>query len=249
MALLEIENLSATVTAIDDTQKEVLHNVTLTLCAGETTVLMGPNGAGKSTLGNVIMGSSDYKVTGGRIIFNAEDITACNTAERARKGLFLSFQAPVEVEGISLELFIKTCQEAITGERVKLFNFQKKLAATMDMLGMVQSYAARDLNVGFSGGERKKSEILQLLMLNPKLAILDETDSGLDVDAVKIVAKGIHEYKKSGGTLLIITHSARLLESNNIDKTVVLSAGSIIKTGDSSLASYINEHGFDDIVR
>lgn len=248
MALLEVAGLSAQVIAGDGGKKEVLHDVTLSLEPSTTTVLMGPNGAGKSTLGNVLMGNSEYKITGGKITFDGADITNMNTAERARAGLFLSFQSPVEVEGISLELFIKTALQAVTGERVKLFAFQKELAAKMELLGMDPSYASRDLNTGFSGGEKKKSEVLQLLMLKPKLAILDETDSGLDVDAVKVVATGIAEYKKAGGTLLIITHSTKLLEAFDIDKTVVLAAGQIVKIGDAKLVSYINENGFDEFL-
>ena len=167
-----------------------------------------------------------------------------------KAGLFLSFQNPLEVPGISLETFIRSAIQQRTGERVKLFQFQKELKANMELLNMDASYAGRDLNVGFSGGERKKSEILQLLMLKPKLAILDETDSGLDVDAVRTVSKGIEEYqKRHGGALLIITHSTRILESLNVDYTHILVKGTVVKTGDGSLVQKINENGFDEYIK
>ncbi|MCR5725548.1 MAG: Fe-S cluster assembly ATPase SufC, partial [Treponema sp.] len=215
MALLEVQNLSVNIE-----EKSVLNGVNLSVGAGETHVLMGPNGAGKSTLGYTLMGNPRYTVTGGSILFDGEDITTLGTDKRAAKGMFLSFQAPLEVPGITLESFIRNALQQTTGERVKLFQFQKQLKATMEMLHMHESYAGRDLNVGFSGGERKKSEILQLLMLNPKLAILDETDSGLDVDAVRTVSAGIQEYqKRQNGALLIITHSTKILESLHVDHT------------------------------
>ena len=161
----------------------------------------------------------------------------------------MSFQAPLEVPGISLESFIRSALQQKTGEHVKLFQFQKELKANMALLNMDENYAKRDLNVGFSGGERKKSEILQLLMLKPKLAILDETDSGLDVDAVRTVSKGIEEYQKTqNGALLIITHSTRILESLHVDYTHILVKGQIVKTGDAALVEQINERGFDEFL-
>jgi Fe-S cluster assembly ATP-binding protein len=207
---------------------------------------MGPNGAGKSTLGNVLMGNPVYELTDGKIFFDGSDITEESVDKRAKAGIFLSFQNPLEIQGISLETFIRSALQQKTGERVKLFQFQKELQANMKLLNMADSYAKRDLNVGFSGGERKKSEILQLLMLKPKFAILDETDSGLDVDAVRTVSKGIEEYQKTqNGGLLIITHSTRILESLKVDYVHILVHGSIVKTGDSSLIDEINENGFD----
>lgn len=221
----------------------------LNVGAGETHVLMGPNGAGKSTLGYTLMGNPRYTVTGGKIFFNGEDITDLGTDKRAQKGMFLSFQSPLEVPGITLETFIRNALQQTTGERVKLFQFQKQLKATMEMLHMNETYAGRDLNVGFSGGERKKSEILQLLMLNPKLAILDETDSGLDVDAVRTVSAGIQEYqKRQNGALIIITHSAKILESLHVDYTHVLVKGRIVKTGDGSLVDEIGAKGFEQFL-
>ena len=217
---------------------------------GETHVLMGPNGAGKSSLGNTLMGNPVYKITDGRIIFKDQDITEETTDKRAKLGMFMSFQAPLEVPGISLETFIRSAIQQKTGERVKLFQFQKELNACMELLNMNPDYAKRDLNVGFSGGERKKSEILQLLMLKPDFAILDETDSGLDVDAVRVVSKGIQEYQKTvGGSLLIITHNAKILESLKVDKTHILVKGHIVHTGDGSLVEKINKEGFEKFIK
>ena len=229
--------------------KQVLNGLNLQIGKGETHVLMGPNGAGKSTLGNTLMGNPLYTLDKGKIFFDGQDITELSTDKRAKLGMFLSFQNPLEVPGISVESFIRSALQQKTGEKVKLFQFQKDLKANMELLNMADSYAARDLNVGFSGGERKKSEILQLLMLNPKFAILDETDSGLDVDAVRTVSKGIQEYqKKQDGSLLIITHSTKILESLHVDYTHVLVKGKIVKTGDGSLVQEINDHGFEKYI-
>lgn len=244
MILLDVQNISVSVD-----EKTVLKNLNLKIGEGETHVLMGPNGAGKSTLGNALMGNPVYTLDGGKIIFDGQDLTGESTDKRARTGMFLSFQNPLEVPGISLESFIRSSIQQRTGERVKLFQFQKELQKNMRLLNMDESYAKRDLNVGFSGGERKKSEILQLLMLKPKFAILDETDSGLDVDAVRTVSKGVEEYQKNqNGGLLIITHSTRILESLHVDYTHVLVKGQIVKTGDGSLVEEINEKGFDKYI-
>lgn len=244
MSLLDVQNISVSVD-----EKKVLSDLSLSIGAGETHVLLGPNGAGKSTLGNVLMGNPVYKLNSGKIVFDGNDITQDSTDKRAKAGLFLSFQNPLEVSGISLESFIRSSLQQKTGERVKLFQFQKELKANMALLNMDENYAKRDLNVGFSGGERKKSEILQLLMLKPKLAILDETDSGLDVDAVRTVSKGIEEYQKTqNGALLIITHSTRILESLHVDYTHILVKGQIVKTGDAALVEQINERGFDEFL-
>ncbi len=244
--LLNIQNLSA---SLED-GKQILNGLSLSMEKGETHVLMGPNGAGKSSLGNTLMGNPVYKITDGRIIFKDLDITEETTDKRAKLGMFMSFQAPLEVPGISLETFIRSAIQQKTGERVKLFQFQKELNACMELLNMNPDYAKRDLNVGFSGGERKKSEILQLLMLKPDFAILDETDSGLDVDAVRVVSKGIQEYQKTvGGSLLIITHNAKILESLNVDKTHILVKGHIVHTGDGSLVEKINKEGFEKFIK
>lgn len=243
--LLEIQNLNA---GLED-GKQILNDLNLSIDAGQTHVLMGPNGAGKSSLGNTLMGNPVYKISGGKILFKGQDITDESADKRAKLGMFMSFQAPLEVPGISLENFIRSALQQKTGERVKLFQFQKELKAQMELLNMNPDYARRDLNVGFSGGERKKSEILQLLMLKPDFAILDETDSGLDVDAVRVVSKGIQEYQKSvGGSLLIITHNAKILEGFNVDYTHVLVKGHIVHTGDGSLVQQINESGFEKFI-
>lgn len=244
--LLDVQNLCV---GLED-GKEILKNLNIKIDSGETHVLMGPNGAGKSSLGNSLMGNPVYKINSGKILFKDKDITQENPDKRAKEGMFMSFQSPLEVPGISLEAFIRSSIQQKTGERVKLFHFQKELQAKMELLDMNPDYAKRDLNVGFSGGERKKSEILQLLMLKPDFAILDETDSGLDVDAVRVVSKGIEEYKKSvGGSLLIITHNARILESLNVDKTHILVGGTIVHTGDGSLIEEINKEGFEKYIK
>lgn len=241
--LLTIENLHAGVEG-----KEILRGVDLTIGAGETHVLMGPNGTGKSTLGCAITGSPAYTVTAGRILFDGEDITQLPVNERARRGIFLSFQNPLEVPGVTLSAFIRTALEQKTGSRLRLWDFKKRLSETMKLLNMDESYAERDLNVGFSGGEKKKAEILQMLMLEPKLAILDETDSGLDVDAVRTVSQGVQLYRERvKGSLLIITHSTRILEALKVDRTHVMENGVMVKDGGAELVDEINEKGFASI--
>ncbi|MBP5605895.1 MAG: Fe-S cluster assembly ATPase SufC, partial [Ruminiclostridium sp.] len=227
-------------------EKEILHGVDLEINSGETHVIMGPNGAGKSTLGAAIMGSPEYSVTSGKIVLDGEDITDETPDKRARRGIFLSFQNPVEIPGITLSSFLRSAYEQITGERIKLFEFRKKLKAAMDVLQMDAAYADRELNVGFSGGEKKKAEILQLLFLRPKLAILDETDSGLDVDAVKTVSAGIKAYKEqTGGSLLIITHNTKILEALSIDRTHIIADGHIAAEGGAELINEVITDGFD----
>ncbi len=239
--LLQVKNVSVSIDELP-----ILHGINLNIKAGETHVLMGPNGAGKSTLGYTLMGNPHYAITEGNIVFDGQDITRASTDKRAQTGMFLSFQSPLEVPGISLGSFIRNAYHEKTGTPVKLLAFQKQMKEAMDLLDMDEAYANRDLNVGFSGGEKKKAEILQLLMLSPKLAILDETDSGLDVDAVRTVSKGIMEYQKQkDGALLIITHSTKILESLHVDYTHVLVKGNLVHTGDGTLVDEINDHGFE----
>ena len=227
----------------------LIQNIEIELKKGEILTLIGPNGAGKSTLGCTLMGNPNYHVTDGEIFFGGENITKEAADKRARLGMFLSFQNPLEVTGISLSNFIRSALSARTGKNVRIWDFNKDLQKAMEVLDMDPSYGFRDLNVGFSGGEKKKAEILQLLLLNPSLAILDETDSGLDVDAVRTVSKGIEEYQKSkDGALLIITHSTRILESLHVDKTHVLVDGRLVAEGDGSLVDEINENGFEQFI-
>ena len=242
--IIEIKNLCAGIEG-----KNILHDVSLDINAKEIHVLMGPNGAGKSTLGNVIMGNPEYTVSSGKILLSNEDITSLSPDKRAKRGIFLSFQDPLEVPGVSLESFVRSSMQQVTGQKIKLMAFAKDLDSAMDELSMNHSYAERDLNVGFSGGEKKKSEILQLLMLKPKFAILDETDSGLDVDAVRTVSNGIKAFQKNtGGALLIITHSTRILESLHVDHTHIMVNGQIVFSGDGSVVEQINEKGYDPFI-
>ena len=242
--LLNIENLSVSVA-----DKEILHGINLQMNQGETHVLMGPNGAGKSTLGYAIMGNPKYVVNSGEILFKGKNIVEETPDVRSKDGIFLSFQNPIEVPGITVENFIRNALEKQTGKHIRIWDFKKQLKKTMEVLQMDESYAERDLNVGFSGGEKKKAEILQLLMLKPALAILDETDSGLDVDAVRTVSLGIEEYQKNqGGSLLIITHSTRILESLQVDATHVMVEGQIVASGDASMVDAINQNGFEQFM-
>lgn len=241
--LLKIRNLHV---CVED--KEILHGVNLTVGHDETHVLMGPNGTGKSTLGYAVTGNPAYSITSGSVVFDGEDITELPVNERAKKGIFLSFQNPLEVPGVTLSAFIRSALEQRTGSRLRLWDFKKKLSETMALLNMDESYAERDLNVGFSGGEKKKAEILQMLMLEPKLAILDETDSGLDVDAVRTVSEGVRLFReRTHGSLLIITHFTRILEALHVDAAHVMEDGVIVRNGDAGLIEEINEHGFGSL--
>lgn len=241
--LLDIKGLHAGVEG-----KEILKGLSLTVGKGEVHVILGPNGSGKSTLMNVIMGHPKYEVTAGSIAFEGEDITQLKTFERARKGLFLSFQTPEEIPGISVENMIRTAKQAVSGERVKLLPFRRKLKEMMAELKIKPEYADRYLNVGFSGGEKKRNEILQLLMLEPKLALLDETDSGLDVDAVQIVSEGVAKFHNEDNSCLIITHNTRILEKLTVDRVHVLMNGTIVEEGGAELIEEINRRGFTHIL-
>ena len=238
--LLEIKDLHVSV----DT-KEILKGLNLKINKGEIHVIMGPNGSGKSTTANAILNNPAYIKTNGKVIFDSEDITDLKTDEIARKGVFMSFQLPEEIPGISVNNFLKYAKNKITGKQIKIFQFKEEVKKYMEKLSMNTSYAERSLNVGFSGGEKKKNEILQLLVLNPKFAILDETDSGLDVDAIKTVSKGIEMFKNENNAVLIITHNTKILENLKPDFVHVLVNGKIVKTGDSSLAKEIEENGYN----
>ena len=241
--LLRIQNLK-----VCAGEKEILHGIDLDIHENEVHVLMGPNGTGKSTLGAALMGNPAYTVTGGDIIYKGQNINEMPDNERAKNGIFLSFQNPIEIPGITVSAFIRSALEQKTGDRLRLWDFKKRLKETMGLLSMDESYAERDLNVGFSGGEKKKAEILQMLMLEPKLAILDETDSGLDVDAVRTVSAGVRLFReRTHGSLLIITHSTRILEALHVDAAHVMENGVIVKNGGAELVEAINEKGFGSL--
>ena len=229
-------------------KKALFEDVNIKFTEGNCYGLIGANGAGKSTLMSALMGDPRYTVTRGQIIFKGQDVTHEPADVRAKLGMFLSFQTPEEIPGITLENFLRTAQNAITGKPVKVFAFRKELAQQMEALGMDESYADRYLNVGFSGGEKKKAEILQMLMLEPKLAILDETDSGLDVDAVRTVSEGVRLFReRTHGSLLIITHSTRILEALHVDAAHVMEDGVIVRNGGAELVDEINEKGFGSL--
>ena len=238
-SLLEIKDLYAVAG-----EKEILKGLNLSIGKGEVHVIMGPNGAGKSTLANVILNNPEYKKTSGKIELDGEDITNLSTDKIAKKGVFMSFQAPEEIPGISCLNFLKVAKNKIDEKPVKIFEFKDNVKNYAKELNMNANLIDRNLNVGFSGGEKKKNEILQMLVLNPKLAILDETDSGLDVDAIKAVSKGIEMYKSNENSILIITHHMSILESLDVDFVHVLVDGKIVKTGDFELAKDILENGF-----
>ena len=243
--MLKINNLHAKI----EEGTEILKGINLQINAGEVHAIMGPNGAGKSTLASVIAGKDEYEITDGEIIFEGKNIIEDAPEERAQKGVFMSFQYPVEIPGVTVTNFIKAALNE-TRKANGLENLPAK-----DMLALVREKAAqldikkdflaRSLNEGFSGGEKKRNEIFQMLMLNPKLAILDETDSGLDIDALRIVADGVNAFRNDGNAVLLITHYQRLLDYIKPDFVHVLADGKIIKTGDASLALELEEKGYD----
>jgi len=240
--LLEIKNLKTTIE-----NKEILKGLNLEIKKGEIHVIMGPNGAGKSTLANTLMGHPKYTISEGIMEFDGENINLLKADERAKRGIFLSFQYPEEIPGVTVENFLRTAKVAITGKPIKILAFRKDLKEMMQLLEMKEEYATRYLNQGFSGGEKKKNEILQMAMLKPKLAILDETDSGLDVDAVRIVSEGVKRLKTDENSILIITHHNRILDYLTPDFVHILVDGRIVKTGDYKLAGEIEKHGYDNI--
>ena len=239
MSLLNLKNVKSEVEG-----KEILKGVDLTINKGEVHVIMGPNGAGKSTLASILVGHSKHEVVGGQILLEGEDITELEVDERAQKGIFLSFQYPEEIPGLTVEDFLRTAKEAVTGEKQYIMQFHNELVEKMEKLHINPEYAERHLNVGFSGGEKKKNEILQMAVLEPKLAILDETDSGLDIDATKIVFEGVQKLKTKDTALLIITHYDKVLEYLKPDFVHVLMDGKIVKSGGIEIVEAIEKDGY-----
>lgn len=238
--LLTVDNLHANVG-----DKPILKGLNLTIGKGEVHVIMGPNGAGKSTLANILMGHPKYEITEGTMEFDHKPLNDMKVNERAKLGMFLSFQYPEEIPGITVENFLRSSKSAIQEKPIRLLEFRKSLKEKMKLLEMKEEYASRFLNEGFSGGEKKKSEILQLLMLEPKLAILDETDSGLDVDAVRTVATGVKQYMNPERSVIIITHHNNILEHLTPTYVHILMDGRIVKQGDYSLIRQIEKEGYD----
>ncbi|HLC97827.1 MAG TPA: Fe-S cluster assembly ATPase SufC [Candidatus Nanoarchaeia archaeon] len=246
MMTLEIKNLYVAVEG-----KEILKGITLTLEEGKVQALMGPNGSGKSTLAQALMGHPKYEVTQGKILLNGEDITEAAPDERARKGLFLSFQYPKEIAGVSLSNFLRAAYNALREKRqekkLSVVEFYRLLQEKMKVLQVDPAFGSRSVNEGFSGGEKKKAEILQLLVLEPRFAILDETDSGLDVDSLRIVAEGINTIKGPQRGILLITHYHRILDYVTPDVVHVMKEGQIVKTGGKELARQIETEGFENM--
>ncbi|MDX1691651.1 MAG: Fe-S cluster assembly ATPase SufC [Acidimicrobiia bacterium] len=238
--LLVVDDLHASVEGT-----EILKGVSLTVRAGEIHALMGPNGSGKSTLANVLMGHPDYEVTGGSIRFEGEDVTDWSPDERGQAGMFLAFQYPEEIPGVSVVNFLRSALSARTGTDYTVLELRLKVMETMQELGMEASFADRYLNEGFSGGERKRNEVLQMAVLEPKVAVMDETDSGLDIDALKIVADGVSKVASPERGFLIITHYQRMLDYITPDVVHVFVDGRIVETGDAELAKRIEDEGYD----
>jgi Fe-S cluster assembly ATP-binding protein len=244
VSVLEIRDLHVTVGEGADV-KEILRGVDLTVRSGETHAIMGPNGSGKSTLAYSIAGHPKYTITGGTVTFDGEDVLAMSVDERARAGLFLAMQYPVEVPGVSMSNFLRTAATAVRGEAPKLRHWVKEVKEEMGKLEISQEFAERSVNEGFSGGEKKRHEILQLALLKPKFAILDETDSGLDVDALRIVSQGVNEYKANSEVgVMLITHYTRILRHITPDFVHVFAGGKIVESGGKELADELEENGY-----
>ena len=242
--MLQIKDVYASVE-----QKDILKGISLSVNAGEVHAIMGPNGAGKSTLASIIAGKEEFELTKGEITIDGEDITSLDAEERAHKGVFLSFQYPVEIPGVSVTNFIKTAinenRKAQGLEEMPAPEMLKKIKEKADLLEIDRKFLSRSLNVGFSGGEKKRNEIFQMAMLEPKLAILDETDSGLDIDALKVVANGVNKLKNKDNAVVVITHYQRLLDYIVPDFVHVIMDGKIVKSGTKQLAYELEEKGYD----
>jgi len=245
MATLEIRDLHV---AVED--KEILRGVDLTVRAGETHAIMGPNGSGKSTLAYAIAGHPKYDVTGGEVLLDGESVLDMTVDERARAGLFLAMQYPVEVPGVSVSNFLRTAVTAVRGEAPKLRDFSKEMRGAMAELQIDPAFAQRNLNEGFSGGEKKRHEILQLEMLKPKVAVLDETDSGLDIDALKVVSEGVNRFREGGETgVLLITHYTRILRYVKPDFVHVFASGRVVEEGGPELAELLESEGYEKFTK
>ncbi len=243
--LLEIKDLHV---SVGEQKKQILKGLNLKVNKGEVHAIMGPNGAGKSTLSNVLAGKDGYEITQGSITFNGKDLGDLSISERAAAGIFLSLQYPIEIPGVSNVQFLKTAVNSIRKqngeEEINAIDFMKKLKANMQVLKIDQKYMSRGVNEGFSGGEKKRNEMLQLMMLEPKLAILDETDSGLDIDALQVVSQGANTMRSPERSFLVITHYQRLLDHIQPDFVHVLADGKIVKTGGKELALELEEKGY-----
>jgi Fe-S cluster assembly ATP-binding protein len=242
--MLKIENLHARIG-----EREILKGLDLELPTGEVHAIMGPNGSGKSTLAQVLAGREDYQVTAGRIVYAGQDLLALNPEERARAGVFLAFQYPIEIPGVNNTYLLKAAlnaQRQARGEPpLDAFDFMKLIKKKMELVHIPSDFLARSVNQGFSGGEKKRNEILQMLLLEPRLAVLDETDSGLDVDALRVVAQGVNSLRSPQRSMLLVTHYERLLELIVPDRVHVLAGGRIVKSGDKELARELDARGYD----
>jgi len=242
--MLQIKDVYASVE-----EKDILKGISLSVNAGEVHAIMGPNGAGKSTLASIIAGKEEFELTKGHITIDGEDITELDAEERAHKGIFLSFQYPIEIPGVSVTNFIKTAinenRKAKGLKDMPASEMLKKIKEKSDLLEIDRKFLSRSLNVGFSGGEKKRNEIFQMAMLEPKLAILDETDSGLDIDALKVVANGVNKLKNKDNAVIVITHYQRLLDYIVPDFVHVIMDGKIVKSGTKQLAYELEEKGYD----
>ena len=248
--LLEIKDLCANTDSTNAAEKEILKGVNLTVKAGEVHAIMGPNGSGKSTLAKVLAGHPSYEVTSGSVLFEGKNLLELQPNQRSTAGIFLAFQYPHEISGVSILNFLRTALNARLQKDIPVLEFRKLMFEKMEMLGIDKSFATRFVNTGFSGGEKKRCEILQMALLEPKLAVLDETDSGLDIDALRIVSEGVNKIAaKTKPGVVVITHYNRILDYIKPDFVHVFSAGKIIKTGGPELATELESRGYDWIVQ
>jgi len=248
--LLKVENLEA---QVEETEKQILKGLNIEVKPGEVHAIMGPNGSGKSTLASVLAGREDYEVTAGSVEFDGEDLLEMDAADRARKGVFLAFQYPVEIPGVSNKLFMQTAVNAIREEKgqapLDMFDFDEYAKSKIELLDMRADLLERSVNVGFSGGEKKRNDIFQMALLEPKVCILDETDSGLDIDALRVVANGVNALRSEERSFIVVTHYQRLLDYIKPDHVHVLYNGRIVKSGGFELVHELEENGYDEIIQ